>query len=360
MTDTASNTSDWLEIQRKYWEGWSEIGRKAMGLDQAPTNPWFNAIDHWWQAMAPAAPNDLVRDFMQKLVDQGKSFFGLTETWTKGLPGDASGDAAQQGWNLLSRTLDDWQKAFAGGQQDSDQTLRRLMAFWEMPLDNWQRTMSSLSPMPGDLLRNMPHDQVQDSMNRFLSAPGLGYTREEQAQTQDLIKKSLEYQAALREYTGFFAQLGVKSVERMRTFLQTKGDKGEPIESGRLLYDSWVACCEQVYAEEVSTAEYARIHGQLVNAQMALKQRMSIAVDETLGAMNMPTRSELRTLQDRLQETRRQIKQQGREIAQLKRLIDDKPVEAAAAPPPMALKQAPAATTRKRATTKPTTKPTSK
>ena len=39
-----------------------------------------------------------------------------------------------------------------------------------------------------------------------------------------------------------------------------------------------------------------------------LKQRMAIMVDEALGAMNMPTRSELRTLQDRLQETRRENK----------------------------------------------------
>jgi polyhydroxyalkanoate synthase subunit PhaE len=41
---------------------------------------------------------------------------------------------------------------------------------------------------------------------------------------------------------------------------------------------------------------------------MALKQRMSVMVDESLGALNMPTRSELRTLQDRLQETRRENK----------------------------------------------------
>jgi hypothetical protein len=80
-----------------------------------------------------------------------------------------------------------------------------------------------------------------------------------------------------------------------------------------------VGCCEDVYAEEVQTAEYARIHGQLVNAQMALKQRMSVMVDEALGAMNMPTRSELRTLQDRLQETRRETKALRHELAMMKK-----------------------------------------
>jgi regulator of replication initiation timing len=40
-------------------------------------------------------------------------------------------------------------------------------------------------------------------------------------------------------------------------------------------------------------------------------------VDENLGALNMPTRSEIRTLQDRLQETRRENKQLRQELEQL-------------------------------------------
>lgn len=317
MNDTANKTNDWLDIQRKYWETWSELGRKTLGLEKAPTNPWAGALDHWWQTVSPAAPNDLVRDFMEKLAEQGKAFFGLTDYFTTGL----GGSSGTQGWDIFSKTIDDMQKAFASGRIEGDETFRRLMAFWEMPLDNWQRTMSSLSPVPGDLLRNMPHDQVRDSVDRILSAPGLGYTREEQARYQDLIRRSLEYQSALNEYNGFFGQLGVKSLERMRAFLQEQAEKGATIDSARTLYDTWVGCCEAVYAEEVSSADYAHIHGRLVNAQMALKQRMSTMVDEVLGAMNMPTRSELRTLQDRLQESRREGKRQRQEIDALKRQV---------------------------------------
>jgi hypothetical protein len=102
----------------------------------------------------------------------------------------------------------------------------------------------------------------------------------------------------------------------MRSFIETRE---KPIDSARALYDSWVTCCEEVYAEEVKTPDYARVSGQLVNAQMAVKQRMAIMVDEALGGMNMPTRSELRTLQDRLQETRREYKALRREVEILKR-----------------------------------------
>jgi len=217
--------------------------------------------------------------------------------------------------------------------------------------------MSSLSPMmPGDLLRNMPHDQVKDSVDRMLSAPGLGYSREEQAQYQDLTRRVLDYQRALQEYAAFFSQLGFKSVQRMRDFVQRQADGGKTIDSVRTLYDSWVACCEEVYGEEVATPEYARIHGRLVNAQMALKKRMSVMVDENLGAMNMPTRSELRTLQDRLQETRRENKQLRHDLDMIKRRLATLPAASPAPARTTASAQAPAArkktTVRKKTATK--------
>jgi class III poly(R)-hydroxyalkanoic acid synthase PhaE subunit len=262
---------------------------------------------------------------MDHLLGQGKAYFATVERFTRGLS-DSAGNTAAAGtaWEMLGKTFEDMQKAFTGGVTDQDASFRRMLGFWEMPLDNWQRMMSSLSPMmPGDLLRNMPHDQVRGSVDRILSAPGLGYSREEQAQYQDLTRRVIDYQQALQEYVGFFSRLGIKSLERMRDFLQAQADSGKTIDSARGLYDNWVMCCEAVYAEEVGTEEYARIHGHLVNAQMALKKRMAVMVDENLGALNMPTRSELRTLQDRLQDTRRENKRLRHELELIKRRVAD-------------------------------------
>ena len=44
-------------------------------------------------------------------------------------------------------------------------------------------------------------------------------------------------------------------------------------------------------------------------------------VDESLGALNMPSRSELRTLQDRLQETRRENKRLRQDLLSLQRQV---------------------------------------
>jgi class III poly(R)-hydroxyalkanoic acid synthase PhaE subunit len=311
---------NWMQLQHEYWEKWTDLSRKAWGIeaaDKPKAGAWEAAIDHWWQALAPAAP-DAARDFMAKLVEQGKMFFRITDGFTRNLTGDGT---ATPGWDAVSKALADMQKSFAGGLPQGDDAMHKMLAFWELPYDNWQRMMSSLSPIPGDLLRNMPHEQVKEGINRVLSAPGLGYTREELSQYQDLVRRTLTYQQALQEYLGFFSSLGVKSTERMRQTMENLAKEGKSIDSARGVYDTWVSCCEAVYAEEVRTTEYARIHGGLVNAQMALKQRMSIMVDEALGAMNMATRSELRTLQDRLQTSRREVKTLYHEIDGLRREV---------------------------------------
>ncbi|WP_296897863.1 class III poly(R)-hydroxyalkanoic acid synthase subunit PhaE [Thiohalocapsa sp.] len=353
---------DWLKLQQRYWENLADMSRKAMGLEAPRQNPWEAAMDQWWQAVSPAA-SDPSKQFMNRLMEQGKAYFATVERFTRGLAG-ADGSA---GWDALNKTLDEMQRGFtdalssgfganpfaAGGSTGAaEDAMHRMLGFWEMPLDNWQRMMSSMTPaMPGDLLRNMPHEQVKENFDRMLSAPGLGYTREEQAQYQDLMRRGMDYQRAFQDYMGFFAKLGIKSVERLRDFVQSRASEGKPIDSARDLYDSWVSCCETVYAEDVNTPEYARIHGQLVNAQMALKNRMSVMVDETLGALNMPTRSELRTLQDRMQETRRENKRLRREIDSIRRQIAERP---AASPARAAAAEAPAAPKKKAAARKKT------
>ncbi|MGQ9831346.1 MAG: poly(R)-hydroxyalkanoic acid synthase subunit PhaE [Thermochromatium sp.] len=53
-----------------------------MGLagDSASTvTPWEATMDQWWKVMAPAVP-DLARTFMDKLMEQGKHFFCLTDS----------------------------------------------------------------------------------------------------------------------------------------------------------------------------------------------------------------------------------------------------------------------------------------
>lgn len=316
MSDSTFWNEDWMKTQQKYWENWTDMSRKAMGLEKPAKSPLESAMEHWWQGVAPGT-TDFNRDFMNKMMDQSSSFFRMAESYYQN-----AGES--QNWlDAANRTINDLQQMFSGNLENifsgtenvGDDALHKMMAFWEMPFDNWQRMVSSLSLVPGDLLRNMPHS---DGMERFLSAPGLGYMREEEGQYKQLMQRVVTYQRSLTEYMRFFSNLGLLSANRLREKVQELMEEGKQIDSARGLYDLWVSSSEEVYGEQVMTPEYAKIHGRLVNALMAVKQKLSHLVDESLGGLNMPTRRELRTLQDRLQESRREYKALKAEMELLK------------------------------------------
>lgn len=311
MSETGLWTKDWLETQQKYWETWTDMSRKALGLEASPESAWEQALDHWWKAVSPSLPGP-TGEFMSKILDQGKGFFRIADDLIRNV--DVKIATGNDWTQAVNKTITDMQKLFRGEIDAESEAAHRMMAFWELPFDNWQRMVSSLSLTPGDILRNVPHEEVRENLHRFLSAPGLGYTREEQSQYQDLMRRGLDYQRALQGYSQFFSGMGLKAVERMRAVVVKRLEEGRPIDSTRVLYDVWVDACETVYGEEVATEAYAQIHGELVNSLMAFKHRMSNIVDEYLGSLNMPTRAELRTLQDRLQETRRENKTLRRDI----------------------------------------------
>lgn len=243
--------------------------------------------------------------------------------------------------------------------------MRQVMAFWELPLDTWQRTVSSMSVLPGDVLQNFKAEGLErlgqtfdDRVDRFLSTPGVGYTREWQGQLQIQSRLWLDYQKAHQHYAAAFAKIGLQCVEHLEKRLRTLVKEGNEITSARELYDLWVDCCEEGYADYVSTDEYAELHANLVNSLMALKRHSSAMIDELLGAMNMPTRREVNTLHRRLQEARRESKTLHTEFQALKeqveRISGDRAVAAESASQPVAVqrptKAQPVATRRGRST----------
>jgi class III poly(R)-hydroxyalkanoic acid synthase PhaE subunit len=317
MARNTFGNDDWMNVQRQYWEQWNDLQQQTMGFNKPPANPWEQAMDHWWSAVKGAVP-PTGQDFYNKMMEQGKDFFHMAE---KVMPAAGGQQSATEAWShLLSTLTESFQQApgMDGFRQAPGMDgFRQGTGFWEMPLDNWNRMASALSPVPGDTLRGMPTGSVKEHLDRVLGAPGLGYTRESQAQYQSFMQATLEYQEAMAEYSMLFSKIGEKSV----SMLQNKV-KDTPIESARQLYDTWIGCCEEVYAEQVMTPEYIALHGRLVNALMLVKSRWGEILNEYLSMLNVPTRDDLRTLQIRMQEQRRENKTLRSEVTALRKMVE--------------------------------------
>jgi class III poly(R)-hydroxyalkanoic acid synthase PhaE subunit len=317
MTETTpSGSNEWIDLQRKYWDAWSQLCQQTLTSNLLPTdlpNPWAQALDHWWKAVAPGVPQEN-QDLIQKMIESSKSFFGISEEFTRFL-GNLSEPAKSWGnWQglFLFRIGELKTTLSQASTEGATKAMRGLFPFFEMPMDTWTRTFSSASPLPGDFLQVLKPeglaDDLHDRIGRFLSVPGVGYTREWQEQAQRGMRLLLDYERALQEYTQLHSKAGIDTLERLSKKIIDRAEKGEEIKSLREIYDLWVDCCEEAYNDIVFTEEYQDAYGHVVNALMALKHHGQSMMDEIMGALNMPTHKGVTTLQCRQQELRRELR----------------------------------------------------
>lgn len=347
----ASFGGDVFTAQRKYWDAWMDLTRTTLGksTDSASaSDSWSDGLAKWWELVSTGAPPS-TKDFYERLLAVGQTYFGMAE------------QIAQRGGQDTGAALDRWLSDLSSGfstmaegvRVQANRGARDAFAFWDMPLDTWQRTMSSMMPFPGDYLHALRGhdvkrvaDSIKDRFERFLTMPAVGYSREAQDQYQKLARLLLEYAEAFQQYNVGLARVGMRSIEGFRKKVNDAGKDG-PVDSLRKLYDLWIDASEEVYGEYATSEEYTRLYGRMVNAMMAAKQQSALLVDEVLEAMNIPTRNELNTVHRRVHDLRRENHALRAELAQIRELLESKGSKAAPAAAPKPTPK-PAPRTRKR------------
>jgi len=310
------SNEDWAEAQQNYWNAWSDMCEKAMGsaASSKPENPWAEGLEQWWKAMSGTAPEQS-RDYFSRMVEQGQGFMAMGQEMTRFLSSINDMNKTGDGWKeALSSRFEEMKRSLSGNQGDYSQLLKGMFAFTDMPLDTMRRTASTASLFPGDIFEGLragawteQEVSLHEHVQRTLSVPGVGYTRESQAQQQKLTSLLVDYQRVSQEYNQAHAKVGVDTLDCMLHKIIEMSDKGEEITSLRQVYDLWVDCGEATYAKYVSSDEYSELYGRMVNALMALKKQGQGMVDESMGAMGAPTRRELDTVLRRQQEVRRKL-----------------------------------------------------
>ncbi|MCG6871017.1 MAG: hypothetical protein LJE84_01905, partial [Gammaproteobacteria bacterium] len=229
-------TDAWMNAQRQYMDKMGSFTPPANGMGAA--EPLKRSLDSWWQTVQPGSPEP-TRELFSRLIGLGKQFFALSEAIARQSKSVAT----------LGEAGVDWHKALeqiAGDLHPNED----FAGPWVQMLGTWQEAMSRM----GDLA---PHADSQWDprirLNRFLEAPGVGYTREQQDDAKELARLGMEYLRALQDYKAAFARIGLQAIERLEERLRDMGEEGKKLGSLREVYDLWVDCGEEVYAEYVFT-----------------------------------------------------------------------------------------------------------
>ncbi|BFI96390.1 MAG: hypothetical protein RSP_19000 [Rhodanobacter sp.] len=295
MSGQASDfIKDWQVLAQQSWDAW---------LRQLQPSP----------AAAPPPPGN---EAFERTMAGLKGCFD----WMQGV---AAAGASQPGA--------DWQtvlRAWAGsGNQPFTQAFSGIdNAAAQGFVQQWQAWLHSVQP------RGFAPSAAVDGV-----VPGFGLNREQLMQQQELaaaIQAALEANA---RYQALIQSANAQGLERLQAGLAQRDASSPPIESLKALYDLWVDAAEDAYAEIALSDEFRAAYGEMVNSQMRVRQLQQKQTSQLCRELGMPTREEVASLGERLQQLRRDFRaQQGgsdaaeeivalrREVAALRRELAQK------------------------------------
>lgn len=295
-------------------------------------NPFDGMVEKWWSTMKPEAQGD-VGTVAQRFFDMGKSFMSMAEGVFSSA-GQEHPDAAMQMWmSGMQAALQQWINQV---QNNMDIATPDLPGVSGTTLSTWASFADSVAPwlnMSQSYLRDIAEGHLpggiempgvgaaQEQFCRALSMPGLGYNREQQESIQELARDLLTYHDALRAYKIAFGKTALSSLDAVQKRLQELHEKGEAIDSLRALYDMWVDASEDAYGRFAMSDEYQAVYGDLVNALMRVRRDMNELAEQQYRLLNIPTRSEIDTVQKRQQQLRRENRQLRHEFESLRASI---------------------------------------
>ena len=320
----------WNEAQKGLWKSWLSLVRPGpaatAGSTPAATAPgWQQGFDLWRRMVLPVA-DPATAELSRRLVEQWTAYLHWGQSLMPGavMPG-APRPSAQSGgatapwgtdwaayWGQLFPTAGGATPSGAWGQTDA---MRGLMASLQLPLEMCRRAMASLSAFPGGALAGSregagPFDLAavgQTPLDSLLTTPPLGYTREHQERGQKATQDWLAFQKALGVYMGVLTRIATRTAEEIQRRSAERARSGQPVEGLRQVYDFFVDCAEDAYAEVVTAADFGKVSADLMNAAMAVKRHAQAMADEMATAANLPTRRELDTSHQQLLQVKRKL-----------------------------------------------------
>ncbi len=354
MSDSKSWTDQWFKAQQQFVDAWSDMARAGDARRQVPqTELWSDGFEAWRKAVGGESRPD-VREALEKCFDMGREYFSMAERIGRNLADGKEPRAAIHQWmEQLKQGLQQWSNLSGFDSVATGDFMKQ----WFAPSKAWQQMASQMAPMqqalwqlPGMNTSVFNLGEAIDPLGRILEAPGIGYFREPQEKQQRGVQLALEYHEANIKFNQAFLRIAIESIEGFQQRLLQIDSEAMP-KTLRELYDLWVEVSETHYAEFAMSEEYQALYGDMVNRLMVLKKHYHDIIDDQLRLMNMPNSREVDTMQQRIQQLRRDNIAMKKELAEIRALLGKrgaakaaKPAARSAPAPKSAAEPAPAAT----------------
>ncbi len=292
---------DFEALAKQYWNAWGEMMRGGMpGAAPAGAQGWHEAIEQWSKLVHGGRGE--VNDAVERFNSQARNWFGQMQQVAAQFAGQ-SGSAAE-----VARA---WKQAMgAVGENPFPEMFRAMRGHGQQGLEQWIEDAS-------------PYLEAWRRENAsWLGMPAFGFAREHQERWQKLAQAQLDYQERNSAYSALMLKASQRAYELFEDKLSLHDEPGRQIASARALFDVWIDAAEEAYAEIALSPEFRQVYGELVNAQMKLRNGVQKEVEQLNAMFGMPTRTEVDS-------AHRKIAQLERELSRLRRAAEPRPPAAA-------------------------------
>ncbi|MDJ0778566.1 MAG: class III poly(R)-hydroxyalkanoic acid synthase subunit PhaE [Gammaproteobacteria bacterium] len=320
MSENNPWTEQWFKAQQQFVDAWTDMARSGNAGGASQADLWAKNFDAWRRSFEGRGQPD-AEVALRKCMDMGREYFAMAEQVGKLMSqGSNPVDAINQWLEQMKQALGQ----FTGMPGFNGAAVNDFMKQWFSPSANWQDMVSQLTPMnqamwqmPGMNTSVFNLGEAIDPLGKILEAPGVGYFREPQEKQQRGLQLALEYQEANYRFNQAFLRVALESIQGFQQRLLGLDSDTMP-QSLRELYDLWVEVSETHYAEFAMGEEYQGLYGDMVNKLMTMRKHYSEMTDDFLRALNLPNTREIDTMQERLQQLRRDNFALKREISEIK------------------------------------------
>ena len=151
-------------------------------------------------------------------------------------------------------------------------------------------------------------ENLNQEAKSWLGLPTMGLARGHQERLQKLAKAHLDYQDKVAAYNATLMQSAQKAYENFEKKLTEHEAPGFEITSARALFDVWIDAAEDAFAQMALSRDYREVYGQMVNAQMQLRQDMQKEVENATALLGIPTRTEVEAAHRKIAELERLVR----------------------------------------------------
>lgn len=136
--------------------------------------------------------------------------------------------------------------------------------------------------------------------------PALGLMREHDQAWRDLAAAHADYKRTEAELLSMLHRVQLDALGMLEQRIRARR-ASEPPKNLRELYDLWIECGEQVYAESSHSEAYCRAQAAFANAATELRAKQQALLERALKVFDLPTRAELNSLHRQLRDLREQV-----------------------------------------------------